>query len=269
MSIEVKPGYHFERVNHASILAHSLLVSLTPLIPIPFLDDWVKSSFLRRMMRQIGAARGVQLSGGEVETLLQEDFWDSCVGGCLHGVIYLLRELLSKIFFFLEIRRALDLFSSTYYTGFLMDAALMEGYPLHSPTGSTEAAVQMREAIRRVLRENLRPLVLLSALWSLIRRAVGGLPGMIAALPGTIWRGIRGAPGRMRENFYLRVQVLLGKEKAPELKAIERMAQSMQTALLSMDPAHFDELVARLRIELAKEQAQRSGEGKAAPTSPR
>jgi hypothetical protein len=265
--------YAFEKINHGPILTHALLISLTPLIPIPFLDDWVKSSFQRRMVRQTAAARGMNLSTGEVEALIQEDFWDSCAGSCLMAPVYLLREVLSKIFFIIEIRRALMLFSRTYYTGFLMDAALLEKYPLPAVDGSPAAAVRLREAIRRaryganfklishLLRENVRPLALLKAAWSVVRQAVGGLPGMLAALPRAVWRGLRGTPGavargvksfpgRVRENFFLRVQVLLGKEKAPELKAVERMVQSMLDSLLKMDSRHFDDLVENLKREI-------------------
>lgn len=265
--------YDFDKINHGPILGHALLISLTPLIPIPFLDDWVKGVFQRRMVRQTAAARGVNLSNDEVDVLIQEDFWDSCVGSCLQAPLYLLREVVSKIFFILEIRRALDLFSKTYYTGFLFDAALLQGYPLPSADGSTGSAVRLREAIRRaryganfklinrLLRDNVRPLALLKAAWSVIRQAVGGFPRMLAALPGAAWRGLRSTPdavarglksvpARVRENFFLRVQVLLGKEKAPELKALERMVQAMQTALLQMDSRYFDELVVRLQNEI-------------------
>ncbi len=265
--------YTFEKINHAAILGHALLISLTPLIPIPFVDDWVKSVFQRRMIRQITAARGVTLPDGEVEALIQEDFWDSCVGSCLEAPIYLLREILSKILIVFEFRRAVNLFSHTYYTGFLLDAALLDNYPLPAADGTVAAAVNLREAIRRaryganfklirtVLRENLRPRAVLNAAWGVIREAVVGLPGMLAALPGAVWRGLRstpeavtrgvkGIPAQVRENFYLRVQVLLGKEKAPEQKAIERMVQAMQASLLKMDSRHFDELVATLKREI-------------------
>jgi len=270
--------YAFDKINHGPILGHSLLISLTPLIPIPFLDDWVKSAFQRRMLRLTAAARGVNLTNEEVEALIQEDFWDSCVGSCVQAPIYLLREVLSKILFIIEIRRALGLFSKTYYTGFLFDAALMEGYPLPAPDGSVASAVKLREAIRRarygadiklinrLLRENLRPMALLKAAWSVIGQAFRGLPRMLAALPGSAWRGLRGTPGavargvksipaRVRENFFMRVQVLLGKEKAPELKAVERMIQSMQAALLQMDSRHFDALVLNLKNEIRMAEA--------------
>lgn len=133
----IQPTYHFSRIHHPLIFAHSLLIGLTPLIPIPFLDDWVKSSFQRRMVRQITAAYGVPLANEEIEILLQEDFWDSCVGGCVMAFFSLLRRVFRKIIFIFEIRRGLDMFSQSYYNGFLLEAALMDGYNFDSPPNAT------------------------------------------------------------------------------------------------------------------------------------
>src|SRR5512138_648522 len=137
--------YTFSRINHLAILVHALLAGLTPLIPIPFLDDWVKNIFLRRMVRAIASARGVTLGNAEVEALIQEDFWSGCVEGCLYSVLYLLREIFSKIFFWIEWQRAFTLVSATCYAGFLLDAALLDEYPLQ---GSPEAAARLYLAIR-------------------------------------------------------------------------------------------------------------------------
>lgn len=138
--------YAFPAVNHMVILIHALLVGLTPLIPIPFVDDWVKGLFLRRMVRQVAAARGVQLGSAETEALLQEDFLSGCLEGCLYTLLYLLRKIFSKLLFWVSWQRAFQIVSVTYYTGFLLDAALLDGYALQ---GDAEAAARLNLAIRR------------------------------------------------------------------------------------------------------------------------
>jgi hypothetical protein len=261
--------YEFRRINHPIILTHTVLISLTPLIPIPFVDDWIKAGLQRRMVRQICAARGFDLRPAEVEALIQEDFWSSCAEGCLYIFLRLLREIASKIFFWIEWRRAFNLLSITYYTGFLLDTALLDGYPLQGPPDAPpEAAARLREAIRRaryganprliqrVFRQNVRPLAMLGAAWQLARRALSALPGLLAGLPKMLWHALRGAPGHIRDTILMRVHVLLGKQKPPEIQAVERIAQAMQEALLSMDSAHFDELRDRLHFELAQERPQ-------------
>lgn len=275
--------YEFRRINHAAILTHAVLIGLTPLIPIPIVDDWVKSAFQRSLVRQVTSARGLKLTNEQIETLIQENFWEGCVEGCLGVVVYVLRELLSKILFFLEWRRAFNLVGQTYYTGFLLDAALLDGYPLAGTGGSTAEAGQLREAIRRaryganlrliqhLFREAVRPFSLLGAAGPLIKRAFTSLPRLLVSLPGAAWRGLRSAPGqlvrgvsgiprRIMNNVYLRVQVLLGKEKAPELETVRRIAQSMQAGLEKLDPTHFNELHVRLTMELENKPEVAQGE---------
>jgi hypothetical protein len=263
--------YEYRQINHLLILTHSVLVGLTPLIPIPFLDDWVKGIFSRRMIRQLGLARGVVLAHEEIETLTQEDFWDNCVEGCLMLGFRLLRKLFRKVFFWIEWRNALNLVSVTYYSGFLLDAALMDGYLHQGPPLQVRQAVVLREAIRntrsganlQLIQRLIRPRAFLKAAFGIIGQALRSLPRMIIALPGSLWRGIRTVPGaavrgvtsfprRARESFYLRIQVLLGRERAPEIIAVERLAQSMLDALLKIEPGHFNNLRDRLHSEITR-----------------
>lgn len=283
----IQPTYHFSRIHHPILFAHSLLIGLTPLIPIPFVDDWVKSGFQRRMVRQITGAYGISLTTDEVETLLQEDFWDSCIGGCVMTAISLLRRIFRKILFIFEIRRGFNLFSQTYYTGFLLEAALMDGYVFGGQTAAepaqrVEAARRLREAIRRtryaanfkyvqrILRDTIRPLALLRAGWLLVRSAVGHLPGVLAALPRAYINNIRQTPRRIQEgarstvrtvrgipgtmaDLYARVQVLLSGENLLSSRVIEQMSKALEAALLRLPSDHFDALRSQLAGELKTE----------------
>lgn len=272
--------YEFRSVNHRVILTYSILIGLTPLIPIPFLDDIVKSEFQRRMVRQIAGLRGQAPTQAQVETLLKEDFMRGCIGGCAYALLYIpLRELLSKVFFIVEWQRAFNLVSTSYYTGFLIDCALMDGYRLDLPVESTAQARLLREAVDRtrqnadleliqdLVRKYLRPGLLLRGAWQIIRASVSRFPRILSALTGAILQGVRSAPGmawkgisnfprRVRHNFILRVQVLLGRERAPELVFAERAAQKIQASLMNMPSDHFDALHQRLQAELNFRQRQ-------------
>jgi hypothetical protein len=272
--------YRFSAINHPVILTHAVLVALTPLIPIPILDDWVKNMFLRRMVRQLTDMRGQPLSPDQVEALIQEDFWDSCVEGCFNLGLYLIRELLSKIFFLIEWRRAFQLIGVVFYTGFLIDSALLDGYEVSAPDGSSARAARLREAVRRtryganlrliqrLVRENIRPLAFLRAAWLLAGQAVASLPKLLIRIPGTLWSAVQAAPGQVaqgavstwarvhavprqiRSNLAQLVQVFLGKQKPRELILIEKIVQSLQNALLRLDTSHFDQLHDKLLVEL-------------------
>jgi hypothetical protein len=65
-------------------------------------------------------------------------------------VLYPLKKLLRKIFFFLEWKRAVDTASRTFYFGTLLDHALAQRWC--APAGPHDA-VRMRAAIDRVLRQ--------------------------------------------------------------------------------------------------------------------
>ena len=56
-----------------------MLVGLTPLIPVPFVDDLVRGHLMRRMVRALAAERGRALSNEEVQALTEDR------GGCLAG----------------------------------------------------------------------------------------------------------------------------------------------------------------------------------------
>src|SRR5262245_48986903 len=94
--------------NQKLILSHAVLIGLTPLIPIPFVDDLVKSYFQRRMVRKLSAIYGKILSDQEIKTLA-DDPDQGCLWGCLSNVLlFPLKLLFRLIFFFLEWKRAVD-----------------------------------------------------------------------------------------------------------------------------------------------------------------
>ncbi|NLG99698.1 MAG: hypothetical protein GX491_20270 [Chloroflexi bacterium] len=262
-------SYHFHRINHGAILFYSLTIGLTPLIPVPFVDDWIKTSVQRRMVRVIFNGRGLAVSDKEVDRLLEEEFWPSCLGGCAYTLIeYPIRRLLRKLVFILEIRRAYVLMSQTWYAGFLLDSALLAGF---RTGGQPDEARRLRIAIadvrkradaaliQRVLRQHTRLGALFGAAWKVFKGTAAGIPRAvfngIRSAPGLFVRGLRGIPARIRYNFYMRIQVLLGREKAPEIVLIERIAQNIQKTLLSMPPDHFDDLHRLLMEKLRSAQA--------------
>jgi hypothetical protein len=140
-----------ERNNQRSIITHAVLTGLTPLIPVPFVDDLVKGYFQRRLVRSLAAAHGRELTPEEIATLT-EDRRSGCTRGCLGQVfIFPLKMIFRKVFFFLEWKRAVDLTSHSYHQGYLLDYSLREGWLGQTPHAGSAAAV--RTAIDEVCRE--------------------------------------------------------------------------------------------------------------------
>ncbi len=141
-----------ERVNQRTITMHAVLIGLTPLIPVPFVDDVVKGYFQRRLVRTLAAAHGRELSAEDVATLT-EDRGGGCLKGCLGQVfIFPLKMIFRKVFFFLEWKRAVDLTSHSYHQGYLLDYSLREGW-LAAHTPHAKSSMEVRNAIEEVCRD--------------------------------------------------------------------------------------------------------------------
>jgi len=115
-------------INQSTILTYSVLVGLSPLVPVPFVDDWLKNYFRRRMVKSLASSHNQILSNDALKALVEEK-GGGCLLGCLGAVIiYPLKKIFRKFFYFLEWKRAVDLTSHTYHYGYVVDYALREGY---------------------------------------------------------------------------------------------------------------------------------------------
>src|SRR5258706_15664406 len=92
--------------NQRLIVSHSVLAGLTPLIPIPIVDDLARVYFVRRLVRKLAAVHGCEVSYEEIKILADEP--DSgCLRGCAMATLLLPFKLIfRKVFFFLEWKRA-------------------------------------------------------------------------------------------------------------------------------------------------------------------
>jgi hypothetical protein len=132
--------------NQMTILTHAVLISLSRFIPIPFVDDWVKNYFGRRMAQALAASYGHALTPEET-ALFAVDQDSSLLGGCLYLLlVYPLKWLMRKLFLVIEWQRAVDQVSHSYYHGYLLDHAFSHGW--HTP-GSLNSASLLRAALVR------------------------------------------------------------------------------------------------------------------------
>src|ERR1044072_516429 len=106
------------------LVPHALLTGLTPLSPVPLLDDLVKIYFRKRLVRSLAAAAGRTLTDEELEALASEAEGGGLRGSAMPVLVYPLKNLSPKIFFFLEGKPPVDLTSRTYPFGYLVGHAL-------------------------------------------------------------------------------------------------------------------------------------------------
>jgi hypothetical protein len=224
--------------NQRIIITHAVLTGLTPLIPIPLLDDLAKAYFQRRLVRKLSAAYGQVMSEQDVKALADDP--DSGCRGCLGtALVYPLKIIFRKIFFFLEWKRAIDTVSHTYYQGYLVEHAFKSRWC--SPLGPRTPA-QIRWGIDTVLsRVNT----------SLIERAVRGTfrqsKGAVKGAARLLGRSLRRVTRRASEEEVGRAIEAVEQQEERE---IEGVIAQLQNAIEAIPAEHFQKVRAELAAAL-------------------
>ena len=210
------------------LVTHAVLTGLTPLIPVPLVDDLVKNYFRKRLVRSLAAAAGRALTGEELDALASERA-DGCLRGCVVTVVvYPLKAIFRKLFYFLEWKRAADLTSRTYHFGHLVGHALRRrgGGPSLLDTHGARA---VNEAIEAACREApIKPLE--SAVGGTFRKSKGVLRASAALLS----RSLRRQPPQPE-----RVAAAIESVEPEEERELQPVVTRLQRSLASVPEDHF------------------------------
>lgn len=228
------------------LVAHAVLTGLTPLVPIPFVDDQIYAYFMRSMVQRLGVLHARPLTREEVEALVAEP-GRGCALGFLGGVLlYPLKKVLRKIFFFLEWKRAADTISRTYYQGYLIDIVLAEGWL------ETHSATRVRAAIDAVLERTNT---------SLVTRAISGVvgqsKGILTGAGELLTRYLshskespgRSGTGRLDRDEVAQAVANVEEEEKAKLGGI---INQLQRAIATLPAEHFQQLRQEFAAELAQ-----------------
>jgi hypothetical protein len=226
--------------NQRIIITHAVLIGLTPLIPVPFIDDIVKGYFQRRLVRTLAAAHGRELSAEDVATLTEER-GSGCLRGCLgQAFIFPLKMIFRKVFFFLEWKRAVDLTSSSFHQGYLIDYALGEGWL--SKAAHARSADEVRTAIEEVCRESpIRPVE------TAIRISFKQSKSMLKAGARVLEQALKRITGKTDER---EVAEAVTSVEAQEEREIAGVVSRLQKSIEAIPDEHFSSLRARLAARL-------------------
>ncbi len=224
-----------------SLVTYAVLTGLTPLIPVPVVDDVVKDYFRRRLVRALAVGRGRVLTDAEVAALSTER-GEGCMRGCaVQAVVYPLKKIFRKVFYFLEWKRAADLTSQTYHFGYLI------GYALEARAGAptlldAHGAERVGWAVAQVCREApIRP----------VERVVGGTfrqsRKALFAAAALLGQSLRRLTGRAREA---EVADAIAEVEPREAREVAPVVSRLQSALASVPAEHFTDLRRRLDEKL-------------------
>jgi hypothetical protein len=220
------------------LIGHAILVGLTPLVPIPILDDRLRSYFERRLAREIAARHGITLGEDDLRMIGEgpgQDFWAELRRGTL---LLPVRLLLRKIFLFLNIKRASDAASTAYNRGYLLDVALAaKAHPPH------RRAEELRAAIDGTLVDTPH-----SPVGTAVRLSFEGSKALLRqALSAFV--GVLGRVGGASEDVDL-VQAVGAQRRDVFAALVERVREAIE----AVPAAHFQALDERLLARLAARQ---------------
>src|SRR6188474_3331618 len=103
-----------------TVLFHSLLIGVALFVPIPLLDDRLVRFFWKRMVADLAQDHKKNLTKEQIDVLSYQSRF--AIGdGCMFFLRRLFREFLQEILFFLEWRKAVNLASDAYYSGYLLN----------------------------------------------------------------------------------------------------------------------------------------------------
>ena len=243
------PSTPDHRPDHQGILlTHATLVALTPLIPLPFVDDIVQGRLERRMIRLLAEGHALRIWEEEIR-VLAEGPRGSVVKSFAKGVAFApLEKVLRKTFFFLAGKKMVDLASQTYHVGWLADHAFAMGWV--SPHGRHRAR-EVRAAIDRVLAEvpiASSPVTrALKVGLSRSRETLADVFEMVQAQMGVLRR-------EPRDD-----QVARMVDDVDRAGLLDRVVEQLRRALTEVPSEHFDELAERFARQLGVEDAAEDG----------
>jgi len=214
------------------LIIHSVLVGLTPLIPVPLLDDAVKHYIERRMVRAIGEAHDLELSKQDVGELV-DDVDGSLLGSIAMGVItFPVKLIFRKLFVVLEVKRASDEASRAYHRGYLLDRALSS--QLMRP-GGRHSPKQIRAALDAATDDGS-----VSPVGSVMRAVFQSSKDIVESAGKSLISKLRGKSGKVSEEA-ISAAVDDTASKGP----VATIAERLQAALGELPADHFRELEQR------------------------
>ena len=229
------------------VLYHSILIGAALFVPIPLLDERIAIFLWKRMISELAKSHNRTLTKDQVVTLSYQSRF-ALSEGCLLLFGQLIKAVFRTVFFFLEWRKAINLATDAYYSGYLLNELF--AYEGFDPAKSARYATALQKAkqgvntklVQGVFRSQFRSSkgVLLSlGKW---------LSSITVGYAKESWARRRkkktdGATEEQMENFFemhkSRFQTLL-----------QDLMASVQTGIGALPKEHFDELRNKLFEEL-------------------
>jgi hypothetical protein len=204
------------------LTTHALLVGLTPLVPVPLVDDYLADSLRRSMVERLATRRQQALATDVVKGLADEPSrpFTSIGGAAKKVLLWPAKKIFRKVFVVLAVKDGVDLVGKAFALGYLVDASLEHGFTQrHHPKA-------LRLAIDAVCkRVGTSP----------VNRAAGAAFEQAKTVLPDLADKLRGA--------------ISGKRAEPDAGAV---GEAFTREVLQVSPGYFERLVDELAKELGE-----------------
>src|ERR1041385_7783429 len=136
-----------------TVIYHSLLIGAALFVPIPFLDDRLATFLWKHMVSDLAKSHGRTLTKEQLRALSSQPRF-GLSDGCLYVIVRFFTELVQEILFLLEWRKAINLATDAYYSGYLLNELFAwDGF---DPARVSQYAVAMQKAKQGINRKWVR-----------------------------------------------------------------------------------------------------------------
>lgn len=124
------------------VLAEAVGSSITPFVPLPFVDDYLFARLLRRIARKV-----IESAGGSGDDRLPKAIADGYLGAGESGlgekaITLATRFVLRKVALILDVKRSHDVFGESIVFALALDTAVQAGAVNSTTAGAIGAAIQ-------------------------------------------------------------------------------------------------------------------------------
>jgi hypothetical protein len=126
-----------------TVMYHSLLIGASLFVPIPILDERLAAFLWKHMVLDLAMNHKRNLTNDQLLALSYQ-YRFALSEGCLFVVRRFFRELFQELLFFLEWRKAIDLATDAYYSGYLLNELF--AYEEFDPAKAGQYAIAVQKA---------------------------------------------------------------------------------------------------------------------------
>jgi len=233
-----------------NVIYHSLLIGAALFVPIPFLDDRLATFLWKHMVSDMAKSHTRTLTKEQIQILSYQSRF-ALSDGCLYIIIRFFTELVQEILFLLEWRKAINLATDAFYSGYLLNELF--AYEDFDPAKVGQYAIAMQKAKQGINRKWVQGVyrAQFRSGKGILTSVVKWLSSITVGYMKESWvrrknrKNANTASEEQMENFFE-----MHKSRFQEL--LKDLIASLQSGIGNLPKKHFDDLRNKLFEELRK-----------------